>query len=263
MAEKSGFFNSSNGDRKYKADFFAEYFASFVGNGVFPNPSTGLQVIANNDMTVTVKAGQAWINGYYYNNDSDLILTIGTADGVLNRIDRIALQFNTVDRSIKAKVKKGTFASAPIVLSLQRDADAYELGLADIYIRAGATSIGQINITDLRFNANYCGVVHGVVDQIDTTNLFAQYDAEFHEWIQTIQSALDGDTAGHLLNMINANTTKIGDTTKLEDADLVSAIQADRLELSKKMSKDIIDDTTAIKYKMGIDNGVIYFEEVG
>ena len=48
--ERSAFFNSINGDRRYKAEVFAEYFSSFIGNGVFPNPSTSLQVIANDDM---------------------------------------------------------------------------------------------------------------------------------------------------------------------------------------------------------------------
>ena len=45
--EKSSFFNSVSHDRTYKAEDWAEYFASFIGNGVFPVPSTGLQVVAN------------------------------------------------------------------------------------------------------------------------------------------------------------------------------------------------------------------------
>ena len=48
--EKSSFFNSVSGDRKYKAEDWASYFASFIGNGVFPVPSTGLQVVAGNGM---------------------------------------------------------------------------------------------------------------------------------------------------------------------------------------------------------------------
>ena len=76
MAIRSGFFNSVNGDRKYDANRFAEYFASFIGNGVFPDPSDGLQVVANDDMTVTVKAGKCWINGYIMINDDDYILEI-------------------------------------------------------------------------------------------------------------------------------------------------------------------------------------------
>ncbi len=41
--QKSMFFNSSQGDRVYKAEDWADYFSSFIGNGVFPNPSSGLQ----------------------------------------------------------------------------------------------------------------------------------------------------------------------------------------------------------------------------
>ena len=48
--EKSSFFNSVSHDRTYKAEDWAEYFASFIGNGVFPVPSTGLQVVANDGM---------------------------------------------------------------------------------------------------------------------------------------------------------------------------------------------------------------------
>ena len=47
---RSGMFTSVNGDRKYTSTFFAEYFASFIGNGIFPNPSTNLQVLADTGM---------------------------------------------------------------------------------------------------------------------------------------------------------------------------------------------------------------------
>ena len=175
MAIRSGFFNSVNGDRKYDAKRFAEYFASFIGNGVFPNPSSNLQVTANNDMTVTVRAGKAWINGYILINDDNYILEIEPADGVLNRIDRIVARYGVVDREIRLEVKKGTFASNPVAPELQRDADAYELGLADIYVGNGVISISQSAITDLRLNTELCGIVHGVVEQVDTTTLFNQY----------------------------------------------------------------------------------------
>ena len=200
---RSGFFNSINGDRKYDASKFAEYFASFIGNGVFPNPSTNLQVIANNDMTVTVKAGKCWINGYIMINDDDYILEIDPADGVLNRIDRIVARYDVVDREIRLEVKKGQFSSNPAAQNLQRDADAYELGLADVYIAAGVVSVTQANITDLRFNTELCGIVKGTVDQIDTTDLFAQYQTAFNDWFQEIKDVLDDNTAANLLNLIN------------------------------------------------------------
>lgn len=213
MAEKCGFFNSNNGDRKYKADFFAEYFASFIANGVFPNPSTGCQVMANGDMTVTVKTGKAWINGFYYHNDSDLILPIDVADGVLKRIDRIVLQYSIIDRTIRAVVRKGTFASTPEAPVMQRNADYWELAIADILIANGAISVTQSAITDLRLNDSYCGIVHGLVNQADMTTIFNQYYtwfeetkasnlAEFQAWFDDLQYILSGDVAGNLYNLI-------------------------------------------------------------
>lgn len=163
MVVRSGFFNSVNGDRKYDASRFAEYFASFIGNGVFPNPLDGLQVMANDDMTVTVKAGKAWINGYILINDDDYILTLEPADGVLDRIDRIVARYDTEDREIRLEVKQGTFASEPTAPALQRDADAYELALADIYVGAGVTSITDDNITDLRNDKDLCGKVDSLI----------------------------------------------------------------------------------------------------
>lgn len=199
---KSGIFNSVSGDRKYKAEDFAKYFSSFIANGVFPNPSNNFQIMANNNMTVTLKPGNAWINGYYIVNDDNYNLTIEVADGVLNRIDRIVLQLNYLNREIVPVVKKGTFASSPVAPSLKRDADAYEIALADIYIGKGIINISQANITDLRMNTSLCGIVHGVVDQIDTTDLFAQYDDGFRTWFASIQDILDGDVAGNLTNRI-------------------------------------------------------------
>lgn len=114
--EKSSFFNSVSGDRKYKAEDWASYFGSFIGNGVFPVPSTGLQVVAGSGMQVTVKAGKAWINGYFYNNTSDLSLTLATADGVLNRIDRIVVRWDLTNRVISVKAKSSSYSASPNVL---------------------------------------------------------------------------------------------------------------------------------------------------
>lgn len=223
--EWSGFFNSVNGDRKYKAEDFAKFFNTLVTNGYISTPSTSLQVVANNDLTVTVKAGKAWINGYVYVNDSDLILPIDIADGVLNRIDRIILRMDTTGRIIKAIVKKGAFASSPEAPALQRDADGYEIGIADIYISKGSGGIIQANITDLRLNSDLCGIASFIVP-IDATTIFDQFQSwfisktaeyqtdmdnieqqfknDFDTWFSIVQNTLSGDVAGNLLNMINA-----------------------------------------------------------
>lgn len=160
----------------------------------------------------------------FFVNDSDYLLTIDNADGVLNRIDRIVLQLNYLNREIVPVIKKGTFASSPVAPSLQRDADAYELAIADVYIGAGSISISQANITDTRLNTELCGVVHGLIDQVDTTTIFNQYQAwfnsvkdgteqeisewqqqveqSFNDWFDTVRGILDGDVATNLANRI-------------------------------------------------------------
>lgn len=180
--EKSSFFNSVSGDRVYRAEEWAEYFASFIGNGVFPVPSTSLQVVAGSGMAVAVKTGKAWINGYFYYNTSDLPVTLATADGVLNRIDRIVVRWDLTERKISVVVKSSTPATSPVAPALQRDADAYELCLADVLVGAGVTAISQANITDRRLDGSLCGVVAGVVDQIDTDAFNAQLEAWFADY---------------------------------------------------------------------------------
>ena len=180
--EKSSFFNSVSHDRTYKAEDWAEYFASFIGNGIFPVPSTGLQVVAGSGMNVTVRAGKAWINGYFYQNTGDLTVQLATADGQLNRIDRIVVQWNLTNRTISTKVKSSGFSASPSAPAVQRDADIFELVLADVFVAAGVTAITQSRITDQRLNTSLCGVVAAVVDQIDTAAFNAQLQAWFAEY---------------------------------------------------------------------------------
>ena len=186
--EKSSFFNSVSHDRTYKAEDWAEYFASFIGNGVFPVPSTGLQVVVDSGMNLLLKAGKAWINGYFYNNTSDLSIEIGTADGQLNRIDRIVVRWDLTNRIISAEVKSSAYSASPTAPTLQRDADIYELALADVYVGAGVTTITQSSITDLRLDTTVCGVVAAVVEQIDTEAFNTQLQAWFAEY-QSLSAA--------------------------------------------------------------------------
>ena len=203
--EKSSFFNAEliNGeyDRVYGAEDYARYFSSFIGNGVFPNPSDNLKVTADGkDMKIIVKAGKAWINGYYYENDDDLIIKLSPADGVLNRIDRVVVRFDLIEREISVNVKLGKFASDPVATELERNTDIYELALADIKIQNGAIAINNSNITDLRLNSELCGIVHGTVEQVDTTEIFNTYkyyldekmnSNEFNDWFISLKNKLD------------------------------------------------------------------------
>jgi len=266
VAEKSSFFNSVDGDRKYQASDYAEYFNSLITNGVFPNPSTNLQVLSNNDMTVTLSAGRAWINGYIYINDSDLIAPVEVADGVLKRIDRVVIRFDTIGRAIYADIKKGVFASNPVAPALQRDADLYELGIADISIVNGATSITQANITDLRLNTDLCGYVNSLI-QADTTAIFNQYEdwftsqsntyntnmianetqfqTDFDTWFNAMKDQLTTDAAGNLQTQINtlAGTGWTTETVK-GNADAIVTTNTNVTNLDASVTSQLADMMT-------------------
>ena len=151
--EKSGFFNSSDGDRIYDAADFAAYFGSLVSNGVFY-------------MAVSVAAGSAWINGYRYENTDNLNISLTTANGSNPRIDRIVVRLNQISRSIQIAVIDGTPATTPVAPALTRTSDIYELGIADVLVPTAATSIVTNNITDTRLNTELCGLVNSLVSAV-------------------------------------------------------------------------------------------------
>lgn len=164
--EKSGFFNSSDGDRIYDAADFAAYFGSLVSNGVFYAVATNLQVTPGVGLAVSVAAGSAWINGYRYENTDALNMPLTTANGSNPRIDRVVVRLSKVSRSIQLAVVASTPAATPVAPALTRTSDVYELGIADVLIPAAATSIAANNITDTRLNTSLCGLVNSLVTAV-------------------------------------------------------------------------------------------------
>ncbi len=199
MAETSGFFNaemvegdgSTTYDRIYYADQFAYYFSKFISNGVYINPATQLKVTSKGELKLNVAVGDAFINGYWYKNDENFELQLAQANGSLPRIDRVVLRWDSLTRYINLAILQGNPAATPSAKNLTRNADTWELGLADVYIERGVLSISDANVTDLRPDRTYCGYVAGVVNQIDTTNLFAQFTDAFEQYYEKQVTASD------------------------------------------------------------------------
>lgn len=191
MAIQSYFFNAvlNEGvyDRVYNADDLTSYLDLLVGNGVFPNPSTMLQVRASSGMNVIVGAGAGWINGYKLINTADMTLTLDASDVLLNRIDLIIFYVDFNQRTMGIEIKKGTNALNAVAPTLQRDNTRYEMCLAQIAIDKQITDITAAQITDTRSNSALCGYVQGLIQQADTTTLFESWQHGFETWFQGIQ----------------------------------------------------------------------------
>lgn len=220
MSMRSGLFDSTEivetesgyprGNKAEAADFFARYFAAFIGNGVYARPSNGFQVFAYDGLTVHVKAGSAFINGYFAFDDEDdsITLTSGLSDTVYRVILRLDTNYGTISLAV---LEDDT--------SLTRTGGIYELGLADVSVTAGALSVSQSDIRDLRADNALCGFVTGTITQLDTSTYAAQLDGiiadaseaygdmtdyieiseeEFNEWFESMRNQLSTDAAGHL-----------------------------------------------------------------
>ncbi len=206
--EQCGFFGSINGDRKYKSEDFAGYFAAIVGNGVVLDSSTSLQVVPGSGMNITLNPGRAWINGYSYRNTTALTIPLAAADGILNRKDRVVIRWDLSNRTIKAAVISYSYTNTPGVPEIQRTSDLYELAVAEITIRAGAIEVTAADITDLRADSGLCGYVTGVNPQIDSTTLFAQFQSSFNEWFSAMTAFWTGTDLGSLEALIKGHAAR-------------------------------------------------------
>ena len=198
MAVNSYFFNAvlDGGvyDRIYNAEDVTSYLDKIVGNGVFPNPSTQLQVRAGTGMQVIVGAGSGWIDGHKIVNTADLTLNITAADVVLNRIDAVIFYLDATQRTMGITVKDGTAAATPSAPALTRTSTRYEMCLAHISVAKQTSAITTAMITDTRGNSNLCGYVQGLIQQIDTTTLWQQQQAAFDAWFEAVQDQLVSGT---------------------------------------------------------------------
>ncbi len=190
MAVNGYFFNAvqRNGvyDRIYSADDFSSYLDQLVSNGVFPNPSTQLQVRAGTDMQVIVESGQGWIYGHKLVNNADLPLNIAASDVLMNRIDRVVFYADFINREMGISVLTGTAAATPNAPQLTRNANRYEMCLAEITVNKQVTAITQGMITDTRANTDVCGWVAGLIQQVDTSTLFTQWQTAYSDYYNTM-----------------------------------------------------------------------------
>ena len=204
MAITYGYFNSVDGDRKYNADQMSEYFDGLVSNGVYESVGGALQVIAGTDMSVNVQTGRGIINCKWINNNAVLPLTITQAHAMLDRYTAVVMKLDITNRLMTITTKDGTAASTPVKPTLQNDATGVELCLAWIYVDAGATTITQDKIEDARPSSD-CGWVTGLIEQVDTSTLFLQWQTayenyyaemteEFDNWFSTLTEELNVNT---------------------------------------------------------------------
>lgn len=184
-----GFFNSLNGDRVYNADQMSTYFKGLiVSTGIYVNVGGALQVLADSGLSVNVQTGRALIDNKWVEVDAVEPISITTPHVTLNRYTAVVLQLDTSNREITLLTIDGENATNPIRPSITRSATIKQLCLAYIYVPAGATAITQANIIDTRADTEICGWITGLINQVDTSTLFLQWQNAYEQYFAQMES---------------------------------------------------------------------------
>ena len=89
------------------------------------------------------------------------------------------------------EIKKGTAALNPTAPALTRTTSRYEMSLATIRVNKQITAITQSMITDTRANSTVCGWVAGLIQQVDTSSLFIQWQTAYSDYFDLVKTELD------------------------------------------------------------------------
>lgn len=172
-------------DRAQNSEIFALFYSKLISNGVLANPANCLMVEAYEGMQVKVNPGYIIIAGHFGYNVKEEILTVDTAPTSMSRITSVIARLNYAERYIELMLKNGDAASSPVAPELIQptSGDYYELCLAEILINSNQTVITQSAITDTRADSSKCGYVTQLIDHLDTSVFFAQFEAFYEEFI--------------------------------------------------------------------------------
>lgn len=179
----------------------AELYNSTRLSGVYAN-SGNLDASITDSREITIGTGIAWIqNGTFTGKvigvTDEIVLTFDNADSVLDRIDRVVLQFDRAANASNIIIKKGTPASSPAAPVRSTTPALYELVLYDVAVNHGTTSISAADITDQRLNEDLCGLMRDGVTGLPTATLQAQVEALINELETAIEAALAGGIPAH------------------------------------------------------------------
>ena len=204
MAVTYGFFNSLDSDRLYNADQMSNYFKGLITNGVYETVDDAMIVKATTGMVVTVGKGRAIIDCKWINIDALVEVTLSAAHVTLNRYSAICVHLDVSNRLMEIVSIDGTNATTPTKPVPENTSTDKYLVLAYVYVGAGVTAITQSNITDTR-GQSVCGWVTGLIEQVDTSQLFLQWQTAFETYYANMTVQFD-DWFETLTDQLNVNT---------------------------------------------------------
>lgn len=149
----------------------AELFHCTRSSGIYANDDFDYSVTGA-DNTITIGVGLGWIRNSKFSGKvvalkAGLALDMGLPDAVYPRIDAVVIQFDANKNGTQIVVKKGAAVPAPVPPAVSRTEALYELHLYHVRRAPGSAVVTASDITDLRADSNYCGLMADSVTVIN------------------------------------------------------------------------------------------------
>lgn len=201
-------------------------------SGVFGAENNLATSIVPGTMSVQVSDGVGWLSndkgdGIVFWNDNEqtngskLTLTHDVADGVMDRIDRIVVTWETTNYVALPTISilKGTASSRPTAPSLTNSSTQRQISLAKVSIPAGTVSLSPTMLTDERLDPKVCGIVTETI-KIDTTTMQSQFEAllrSIQNELQDLESGTGVELKKLQFNSVSVAVSKFVSNTTYED----------------------------------------------
>lgn len=185
MSFASGFFNSVDHDRLYDATDISRLFDGLIRDGIFASIGDCLVVKQSNQMNVTVGTGRAWFNHTWSYNDALYPVTIPPSEILMDRIDAVVLEINSVEsvRANSIKLIKGAPSSTPTKPALTNTKEVHQYPLAYVTVGKEVTSIRQADIENC-VGTSACPFVTGILEVISIEQLIPQWKDILNRFIE-------------------------------------------------------------------------------
>lgn len=241
MSFKSGFFNSLNGDRKYYASDFSNLIDSLVIDGVFASIGTAFTVEATSGYKLNVGVGKAWFNGTWSYNDEVMSITAPRPELLLDRIDAIVLEVNTMDsvRNNSISYITGTPASTPVRPTLTKEELVHQYPLCYIYRKASSSEITQADITNM-VGTEDTPFVTGILQTISLDVLLGQWRDQLDQFVVNKENEVDAWLKQMKTDLANEQRL-LDEWIASEQADFLAWYQSMKDQLSKDAAGNLLN----------------------
>lgn len=196
-------------DRAVDASMYRRLMSKYFSTGVFPDDTDSAFKVLAFDKNIIVKKGSANINGVYAELEEDVTINVTDYISSSNTVTLAVALRNDDTLSVRKTTVQIITNNTNQLVPPTRNSTIYDIYIAKVELEPNAITVYQSDITDLRLNTEYCGVVTTTVKGVDTTTFYDQFQGALDRFLETVQSAIDGTIAGNLQSQIDKYWKKI------------------------------------------------------